>query len=116
MKARHYALSALFLLCFGPLTAQIIWNGGGLVFSNTGGVGTDAITAQTVLTRGAVGPIYNSACQPAPGATSCALFPGPCNTEWALGTIANWNSLTYQPLYVANACSPPGMIGQKGMP
>jgi hypothetical protein len=30
---------------------------------------------------------------------------------WAIGNIANWNTLTYQPLYVVNGCAPPNMVG-----
>jgi hypothetical protein len=100
------------LALFGiSANAQTIWNAGSFPFSNTSGVGTDNITAQTILTRAASGPIYNSACQGAPGGAGCS-YTGPCNTQWALGTIANWSTLTYQNLYTANGCNPPGMNGQ----
>ena len=66
------------------------------------------MTAQTCLTRVTV--LFNSVCQTVSGFQSCS-YTGPCNTMWAIGNIANWNTLTYQPLYVVNQCFPPGMVG-----
>lgn len=83
--------------------AQTIWNTGSLTFTETVAGQQDNITAQTALTRVTV--LYNSVCQSVSGFQGCG-YTGPCNTQWAVGTIANWNTLTYQNFYVANGCSP----------
>jgi hypothetical protein len=105
--------SALFgaaLVLFGTAAnAQTIWDTGSLTFTKTAPGQEDAITSQTHLTRVTV--LYNSICETISGNQGCS-YPGPCNTEWAIGTIANWNTYTYQPLFTVNGCSPPSMVGQ----
>jgi hypothetical protein len=106
---RTLVLLAAVMLFGLPSQGQTIWDFGSLSFSNSGGVGTDVISAQTSLTRGPTQPVFNSACEPGP-IQSCSW--NPCNTEWAYGVIANWNTLTYGNLYTVNGCSPPSMVGQ----
>lgn len=80
----------LFLfLFFSSITnhAQTIWNAGSFNFSKPSNIQTfDFITPQTSLTRVTV--LYNAVCQTVAGNQGCA-YAGPCNTEWAIGDIAN---------------------------
>ncbi|MEO8150644.1 MAG: T9SS type A sorting domain-containing protein [Bacteroidia bacterium] len=92
------SISGLF-----TVQAQTIWNAGSLTFTETVSGQMDNITTQTHLTRVTV--LYNAVCQTVSGSQGC-LYTGPCNTTWAVGTIANWNTLTYQNFYVANGCFP----------
>ncbi|MCB0791982.1 MAG: hypothetical protein KDB97_09465, partial [Flavobacteriales bacterium] len=103
---------AVLALGGSDIQAQTIWDGGSLNFTNTPGGGEqDAIAAQTSLTRDASGPIYNTICEGSPGGAGCGYL-GPCNTEWAIGTIANWNTYTYDTWVNTNGCAPPTMVGQ----
>jgi len=90
---------------FSDSYSQTIWAGGSLTFTETIAGQTDFITAQTAFTR--VNVLYNPMCQTNPGGPGCS-YAGPCNTQWAVGTINNWNTLTYTNFYVANGCNPPG--------
>lgn len=90
------------------LKAPIIWNSGSLTFTKTAPGQQDCITANNCLTRITV--LYNSARETVSGNQGCT-YVGPANTEWAIGNIANWNTLTYRRLYSVNNCSPPGMVG-----
>src|SRR6185369_9598139 len=97
-------LTFLFFVS-GLFTAQsqTIWNAGSFSFNKTAAGQEDCITGQTCLTRVTV--LYNSVCETVSGQQGCT-YGGPCNTEWALGNINDWNILTYQKFYVANGCSP----------
>jgi Secretion system C-terminal sorting domain len=107
-------ISLTALLCLTTVSiisnAQTIWNTGSSTFSFTGAGQQDCITAQTCLTRTTV--FFNSVCQTVSGQQSCS-YTGPCNTEWSIGNIANWNTLTYERLYGPNVnnCNPPSIIG-----
>ncbi len=98
----------LLIIAFFHAKAQTIWNAGSFTFSYTGPGQQDCMTAQTCLTRTTV--LFNSVCQTVSGSQGCS-YTGPCNTEWAYGNIANWNTLTYQRLYAVNGCNPPSMLG-----
>lgn len=88
-------------------TAPIVWNTGSFQFVKISGGQKDCITAQTCLTRNTV--LFNSVVETFSGMQGCGYL-GPGNTEWAVGNIANWSTLTYQRLYLANSCSPPNMV------
>ncbi|MEZ4760365.1 MAG: T9SS type A sorting domain-containing protein [Flavobacteriales bacterium] len=101
----------LLLIVMAPAHAQTIWDSGSLSFSHTSsGMEEDMMTPLTSLTRGNVGPLYNSVCEGFPGAPSC-VWDGPCNTEWALGSISDWNTLTYVTWLAVTNCGPPGLVG-----
>ena len=104
-------LALLLLIIMAPAHAQTIWDSGSLSFSHTlSGMEEDMMTPLTSLTRGNVGPLYNSVCEGFPGAPSC-VWDGPCNTEWALGSISDWNTLTYVTWIAVTNCGPPGLVG-----
>jgi hypothetical protein len=90
-----------------------IWNAGGLTFTKPASGSQDCITAQTCLTRSTV--LYNSVTGGVGGQQQCPGYQGPLNTEWALGHITDWNTLTYRKLYDLNNCLPPGMVQQGPM-
>lgn len=74
---------------------QTIWNSGSLTFVKTSAGQTDNITTDTHLTRGTRHPIYNAVTESDAGGQNWT----PGNTQWAFGTINNWNTLTYQNLW-----------------
>ncbi len=90
--------------------AQTIWNTGSSTFTFTAPGQQDCMTAQTCLTRTTV--LYNAVCQTVSGNQTC-VYTGPCNTEWAYGDIADWNTLTYSRLYAVNGgcAQPPTWVG-----
>ncbi len=85
--------------------AATIWNGPNIGFyhSNSNGNPQDQITAGVKITRlngaGRVGGLYNSITEsgPTPGSS-------PADTKWAIGSLANFNTLTYgsSPLEASN--------------
>lgn len=93
------------LFTSGLFTAQsqTIWDAGSFTFTKTAAGQEDCITSQTCLTRVTV--LYNSVCQTVSGNQGC-FYTGPCNTEWAQGVIADWNTLSYDNFYIANGCRP----------
>src|ERR1043165_2910681 len=104
-KSSFSPILFLFLIAVSFVSnAQIIWNTGSFTFNKTAAGQQDCITSQTCLTRVTV--LYNSVCETVSGNQTCAYL-GPCNTEWAIGNIANWNTLTYQRLYAALPCPGP---------
>ncbi len=102
-------LSFSLMLVFKNSNAQVIWNSGSFSFTSTAS-SQDCITAQTCLARVTV--LYNAVCETVSGMVACATYNGPCNTEWAEGTINNWSTLTYQRLFAINSCQPPTMVGK----
>jgi hypothetical protein len=106
------ALLIILLVAIGTarVHAQIIWNTGSLTFVKSAPGQMDNITQQTALTRNTV--LFNAICQTVSGNVGCA-YPGPCNTEWAMGTIENWNTYTYTSWLNAQPqpCTPPTMVG-----
>jgi hypothetical protein len=102
----------LLLLTIVSVHAQTIWSVGSTTFTKTAPGQSDAVAANTSITRGNTGPLYNSVCQSAPIGSQYPTWSGPCNTQWAIGTIANWNTLTYANLYNVNGFNPPSMVGQ----
>jgi hypothetical protein len=91
----------------GTAAAATIWNGSniGIFHSDTNGV-QDFLTSGFVITRGSSGGLYNSAVEA--GAT-----PGisPKNTGWAIGSLANFNTLTYGPCPLEAGHNPPSLVG-----
>ena len=101
----------IFLLTATQIQGQTIWNTGSLTFTKTAPFQQDCITPNVCLTRGAFSVIYNEVTENfLDGDGDCTWTPG--GTEWAFGTIANWSTLTYQPLYVLHGCAPPTMVNQ----
>ena len=107
-------LSVVLVLAFSAnfLTAQTVWNGPTMTFSKmafadpTQAANQDRMTASTWITRGSIMGIYNAVAEA--GYTD---FVSPTNTEWATGTLANRNSLTYETWENWNNSNPPSMVG-----
>lgn len=108
LSARKLFIVLFFVSFSFASVAQTIWNTGNVNFSQTAAGQYDAITPQTHLGRTTV--LNNFVCQNVSGGQSCSF--NVCNTQWAYGSIANWNTLTYNNLYTVNGCTPPDMIGR----
>lgn len=82
-----------------PIAAQgvVVWNGPLLTFSNVPGslwflvANQDQLTANVALTRDIKRGLFNALSE---GGYSAANL-SPADTEWAIGTLANYQSLTY---------------------
>ncbi len=77
-------------------TASTIWSGPAITFTKADGAdptlaaNQDRLTPEDWITRGGVQGIYNAATE-----SSFAHFLSPADTEWANGTLANYNALSY---------------------
>lgn len=87
--------AALILPTLLPLSgrAATVWTGPNMNFSQSTNA-ADQLTPNVALSRGANGPLFNSAA----GETGPDYVNSPSNTEWAFGSLANYATLTYQPL------------------
>jgi uncharacterized protein (DUF2141 family) len=88
--------------------ASTIWNGPTISFLHTDDNGLqDQITPNVALTRSSDGGgLYNAVTEM--GAVSGS---SPDDTEWAIGTLDNYNTLTYGPCLLEVNNHPPGYIG-----
>jgi uncharacterized protein (DUF2141 family) len=89
--------------------ASTIWTGSTINFTHSAGTGELAdtlVNGAVVLTRGSFGGLYNSATEG--GANSGS---SPADTEWAEGSLANYNSLSYGPCPLEAGNHPPGFVG-----
>lgn len=106
----YYILMGLCLAALsGPLNgrAATIWNGPRITRGNANGV--DQITPNVGITRGGVQGIYNNSQE-----GGFSHYFSPKDTEWADGTTANYNTLTYTDwnTWAKNIHGgPPGTIG-----
>jgi hypothetical protein len=119
MKSRslHMCLLGGLLLLAQPLSrvygqGAIIWNGPIIYYNQPGDDPTqaanqDRLTPQDWLTRGSLRGLFNAVSE-----TGYTHFFSPADTEWAFGSLANWNSLAYQPWENWNSRNPPSMVGQ----
>lgn len=74
--------------------AATLWTGPNISFTESAGSPTDVIVAgKVVLSRGSNQVLYNTAAGETAAGTS-----SPLDTEWALGVLNNFSSLTYQSL------------------
>lgn len=81
-----------------PAGAATIWNGPNTGWAKSVATPSDPILpGVVVLTRGANEIMYNTVSEGGPGVGS------PADTEWALGTIANFSTLTYKTMDVLRA-------------
>jgi hypothetical protein len=88
----------LMTLGFTASHAATLWTGPNTSWTKSGSTPSDIILAgKVVLTRGSRDVLYNTAA----GETGPPLgitINSPADTEWAFGTLANFNTLTYQSL------------------
>ena len=104
----RWGIALAFLLAAISLTpAQTIWNGPNVGFYHPYLGAQDQLTANVIFTRGSGGGLYNSALEA--GAT-----PGisPKGTAWAVGTLANYNTLSYGACPLEAGERPPNDIGK----
>jgi len=97
------------LLAAVPLArSSTIWNGPNIGFYHTDANGlADQLTPGVALTRSSSGGgLYNAV-------TEAGATPGisPRDTAWAIGTLANFNTLTYGPCPLEAGHAPPGFVG-----
>lgn len=88
--------------------ASTVWNGPSISFFHSQANGLqDQMTTNVILTRGASGGLYNSA-------TETGAVPGisPKGTQWAVGTLANFNTLLYGPCPLEQGGRPPNDVGK----
>ncbi|MBW8863967.1 MAG: hypothetical protein JF609_03405 [Verrucomicrobia bacterium] len=96
----------MFVAQFAP--AATIWSGPNIVFTHSAPTGDlqDQLVAGVRITRGGTAGLYNSVTET--GATSGT---SPADTAWAVGTLANYNTLTYGPCPLEAGHHPPGFVG-----
>jgi len=86
--------------------ASTVWNGSNIGFYHTQENNLqDQLTADVKLTRGASGGLYNSAME-------SGAVPGtsPKGTAWAMGTLANFSTLTYGACPLEAGNNPPRFV------
>lgn len=89
--------------------ASTIWTGSTINFTHssaTGELADTIVTNAVVITRGSGGGLYNSAREG--GATSGT---SPSDTKWAVGSLANYNTLSYGACPLEAGQFPPGKVG-----
>lgn len=98
----------LLMLAVPHAVASTIWNGTNITFVHSAPTGSlqDQLVAGVKLTRGGTAGLYNSAAE---GGATAGISPA--DTAWAVGTLANYNTLTYGPCPLEAAHHPPGLVG-----
>jgi hypothetical protein len=99
---------ALLLAAATGGQASTIWNGPNIGFYHTQENGLqDQMTSNVKLTRGSGGGLYNAAVE-------SGAVPGtsPKGTLWAVGTLANFSTLSYGPCPLEQGSRPPNDIGK----
>jgi len=115
MYTRRTAL-AIFLLTAAfayplPTFAQEVWTGTDYYFAKADSAdwmlpeNQDAITESVILTRAHRRGLFNIAQEPSYSDTS------PADTEWATGSAADWESLTFQTWVNWAGGIPPNTVG-----
>jgi hypothetical protein len=101
-------LLAACLLTAAPFVhAATLWTGSNITFTHaTPTELQDQLTASVRITRGGTGGLYNSVTEG--GAVSGV---SPANTTWAVGSLANFNTLTYGPCPLESGHRPPNLVG-----
>jgi hypothetical protein len=94
------------LLATTPLAnASTIWNGPTIIFNHTSVDENDQLTPGVALTRANGAGLYNAVTE-----TSASGGFSPDDTEWAVGTIDEYNTLTYGPCPLESRMSPPNDV------
>jgi hypothetical protein len=96
-------------LVTGASRGSAIWNGPTITFTHNAATGelVDHLTTGVSLTRGSFGGLYNTPAES--GAT-----PGisPSDTKWAVGSLANYNTLSYGACPLEAGNHPPGDVNK----
>jgi len=88
--------------------AATIWDGPTVTFTHSTATGNlqDQLTPGVKITRGSSsGGLFNSVTE-----SSAAFGVSPKNTEWAVGSLANFNTLTYGPCPLEAGGHPPRVL------
>jgi hypothetical protein len=87
--------------------ASTIWTGSTIDFTHSAATGdlSDQLTPGVVLTRGDTKGLYNSVTES--GANSGS---SPADTQWAIGSLANYNTLHYGACPLEQGNTPPGYV------
>lgn len=105
--------TALFLLGDASAKASTIWDGPPIIFTKANGAdwtqpsSQDRITANVWITRATTAGLFNARTE-----NVYTHYSSPSDTEWAYGTLANYNTLTYTNWEGWNGHDPPSSIGQ----
>jgi len=106
----RWGIAPAFLLAVvSAAQASTIWNGPTINFTHSTPTGNlaDQWTTNVIITRSSIsGGLYNSVLES--GAISGI---SPKDTKWAVGTLANFNTLTYGPCPLEAGNHPPGFVG-----
>ncbi len=95
-----------------PCPAVVIWNGPLTTFTKPSNADwtlpqhQDRITDNVWLTRADIRGLFNIRVENGYSPTS------PADTEWALGTLDQWDTLEYRPWMQAAAGNPPDLVGR----
>jgi hypothetical protein len=110
MKTTLYPLLARMVMAVVLLAAaswgraSTVWNGTNTaVYHTQENSLQDQLAADVKLTRGSSGGLYNSAME-----SSAVSGTSPKGTAWAVGTLANFSTLTYGPCPLEAGNHPPG--------
>jgi len=112
---KTYILIAImsFFLSINRLEAQTIWTGPVMTFTKassadwTLAINQDRITSHVWLTRATTRGIFNILAE-----TSYTKLLSPLDTEWAFGTTANVNTLSFNNWESTVSSNPPSMVNQ----
>jgi len=114
MKYTTLILVFCFIFFSKQSIGQTIWTGATIVFTKEVGAdftlpeNQDALTTNVIITRGDSRGLYNIATE------TVAEFgcdsTSPHDTEWALGTIADYDTLTYDTFINTSNCGPPSLL------
>jgi hypothetical protein len=97
------------LMAAAPLArAQTIWNGPSITFSHTPQNGQkDQMTPGVAITRGSSGGLYNAVTE-----SSATSGISPKDTQWALGSLADFSTLKYGACPLEAGNRPPNDVGK----
>ena len=93
-----------------------VWNGPLITFTEPPGadptqaVNQDRITDNVWITRGSIQGIYNIKLE-----STFTRFFSPTDTQWAYGSLANYNSLTYNNWETWTGKNPPSSLNQSAV-
>jgi len=89
--------------------ATTIWNGPNITFTHSSATGelVDHLTSGVSLTRGSFGGLYNT-----PAESGATPGVSPSDTKWAVGSLANYNTLSYGACPLEQGNHPPGDVNK----
>lgn len=108
-------ISFLMIITMATLSGQTIWNGAKMAFTKADYADSsleenqDRITSETWLTRNDSEGIFNAYLE---SSFDRDTYTSPLNTEWAYGTIADYDILSYQSWNSWHGGNPPSSVGR----